>query len=108
MKRQAKKKWEHEESLKKIEEYNKNKLLANKDRSEDLIDADKLEKEKSEKRRHFLENALLKKGSAKQPRKQNPTSSPALGLKVEGPRSKKPTLATRWRLEKTGQKVGEE
>ena len=85
-----------------------NNKLANKERSDDLIDTDKLEKEKSEKRRHFLESALLKKGAAKQGRKQNPSSSPAPALRVEGPRSKKPTLATRWRLEKTGQKLNEE
>ena len=81
-----------------------------KESSQDMIDTDveKLEKEKSEKRKHFLENALLKKEAAKQSRKAAVPGSPALGVRVEGPRSKKPTLAKSWRLEKTGQKLSEE
>ena len=68
-------------------------------------DVDKLEKEKSEKRKHFLENAILKKAAAKQARKAPVPASPSPSVRVAGPRSKKPTLAKSWRLEKTGQKL---
>ena len=65
-------------------------------------------KAESEKRKQFLENAMIKRAAAKQSRGAPVPNSPCPSVRVEGPRSKKPTLAKSWRLEKTGQKLSEE
>ena len=97
----AKKKKELDESRKKIEEYNTVMKSASQ------VDIDRLEQEKSEKRKQFLEKAKLKKEAKREAslaRNSSFRSLDSVDLKVEGPRSKKPTLAKSWRLEKSVQK----
>merc|ERR1712073_50063 len=97
----AKKKKELDESRKKIEEYNTVMKSASQ------VDIDGLEQEKSEKRKQFLEKAKLKKEAKREAslaRNSSFRSLDSVDLKVEGPRSKKPTLAKSWRLEKSVQK----
>ena len=87
-------------SRKKIEEYN------NLMKSGSQVDIDRLEQEKSEKRKQFLAKAKQRKESKQEPSlaRNSLFRSVDNDLKVEGPRSKKPTLAKSWRLEKSGQK----
>jgi len=102
----AKKKLEIEESRRKIEEYNRNKTANDGPIAPEEIM--RIEIEKEEKRKHFLEKAKQKKlvkREASLARNSSFRSVDNLDVKVEGPRSKKPTLAKSWRLEKgNGQK----
>merc|ERR1719468_271319 len=95
-----KKKREIEVSRQKIEEYN------NLMKSGSQVDIERLEQEKSEKRAQFLAKAKQKKESKRETSIARNSSFKSVDndLKVEGPRSKKPTLAKSWRLEKSGQK----
>jgi len=98
----AKKKIEIEESRKRIEEYNKNKTEFGSQSS-----INKTEHEKDEKRKLFLEKAIKKKETRREAsivRNNSFRSVDNSDVKVEGPRSKKPTLAKSWRLDKSIQK----
>ena len=72
--------------------------------------AEQLELDKKEKRRQMIENAKRKKMEAEQrissdkseekKKEKEFADDPRVCIKVEGQRSKKPTLARGWRLEK--------